>query len=197
MQKKYGRKLYSLPEFYRILYLALRTVKYMSHAKKVGIITTQFVERIMLAVTEVNQCPLCSYGHTKMALEAGMSSEEIQNLLSHSLDTVPNDEITAILFAQHYADSRANPSMEAWKRLVDTYGEAKAKGVLGAIRMIMIGNTFGIVLSSLKGRLSGKPDPRSNLLYEISMLIVFIPFLLVALIHAFISDLLKLSIISQ
>lgn len=189
MQGKYGRKLYSLPEFYRILYLALRTVKYMSRAKRSGILTAQLIERIMLAVTEVNQCPLCSYGHTKMALEAGMSSEEIQNLLSHSMEGVPDDEIAAVLFAQHYADSRANPSPEAWRRLEELYGEAKAKGILGAVRMIMLGNTLGIALSSVKGRFSGKPDPRGSPLYEISILLAFLPFFPAALVHALISDL--------
>lgn len=195
MRREYGRKLYSLPEFYRILYLALRTAKYLSRAKRHGCMTTQLVERIMLAVTEVNQCPLCSYGHTKMALEAGMSSEEIQNLLSHSLDTVPEDEIAAVLFAQHYADSRADPSMGAWRRVVDVYGEEKAKGILGAVRMIMFGNAFGIVLSSIKGRFRGKPDPRSNAFYEVSMVFALLLFLPVALIHALISEILRVPVI--
>lgn len=189
MQKVAGRKLYSLTEFYRILYLGLRTHKYLSKAQKIGSINTWFVERIMLAVTEVNQCPLCSYGHTKIALEAGMGNEEIQDLLAGSTDTVPDDEIAAVLFAQHYADSRGNPSKDAWQRIVDIYGEPKAKGILGAIRMIMLGNAFGIVLNSLKDRLKGRPDNRSNLLYEIGIILAFIVFLPVALIHTLISNL--------
>lgn len=96
MQKNYGRKLSSLSEFYRILYLWLRTGKYLFRAQKSGILSTRFIERIMLAVTEVNQCPLCSYAHTKMALEAGMSSAEIKSLLTHHLDSVPDDETTAV-----------------------------------------------------------------------------------------------------
>lgn len=195
MQKEVGKKLYSIPEFYRILYLGLRTHKFLSKEKKNGNINTKFVERIMLAVTEVNQCPLCSYGHTQIALEAGMSSKEIHNLLAGSMDTVPEDEVAAVLFAQHYADSRGKPSKDAWLRIVNIYGEEKAKGILGAIRMIMFGNTIGIVLSSLKSRIHGKPDQRSNLLYEISMMISCIIFLPIALIHALVSDLLITSII--
>ena len=195
MQKVTGRRLYSPTEFYRIIYLGLRTRKYLSKAQKTGCIDMRLVERIMLAVTEVNQCPLCSYAHTKFALEAGMSSEEIRNLLAGSTDTVPDDEIAAVMFAQHYADSRGNPSKEAWQHIVDAYGETKAKGILGAVRMIMFGNTFGIVLNSLKSRFGGNPDKRSSLLYEISMILSFIPFLPVALIHALISDLLGFDII--
>ncbi|HPE15404.1 MAG TPA: carboxymuconolactone decarboxylase family protein [Oscillospiraceae bacterium] len=168
----------------------MRTYKYTARAKKDGSLNAKLIERVMLAVTEVNQCPLCSYGHTRMALATGMSHEEIQNLLSHSLDSVPDGELEAILFAQHYADSRAQPSTEAWRRVADLYGEAKARGILGAVRMITFGNTYGIVLSSIKGRLSGKPDPRSGVLYEIAMLLAIVPFPPIALVHALISDLL-------
>ena len=195
MQQVTGRRLYSLTEFYRIIYLSLRTRKYLSKAQRNGCMDTRVVERIMLAVTEVNQCPLCSYAHTKFALEAGMSSGEIQNLLAGSTDTVPDDEIAAVMFAQHYADSRGNPSKETWQHIVDAYGETKAQGILGAVRMIMFGNTFGIVLNSLKNRFVGKPDKRSNPLYEISMILAFTPFLPVALIHALMSDLLGSEII--
>lgn len=197
MQIENGKKLYSIPESYRIIYLAMRSGKYMFRAKKNGGLTTKFIERIMLAVTEVNHCPLCSYGHTKMALEAGMSNEEIQNLLAHSMDTVPADEIAAVLFAQHYADNRAKPSSEAWRHLIDSYGETTAIGILGATRMIMFGNVIGIALSSIKGRLNGEPDRRSSLLYEISILLTCILFLPVAIVHAVFSNIIKLPIMGK
>lgn len=157
---------------------------------------TPLVERLMLAVTEVNKCPLCSYGHTKIALEAGMDNEEIQSLLAGDTNLVPPGEITAILFAQHYADSRGKPSPGTWRRVTETYGEPKAMGILGAIRLIMFGNTFGIVLNSFKGRLKGEPDKRSSIPYELSILLAFLPFLLGARVHAGISNLLRLPIVS-
>ena len=112
-----GRKLYSVPEAYWILYKGLFSVKHMFRAKKNKELPPDFIERIMLAVTEVNGCAICSYAHTKMALEAGMSNEEIQNMLSGVFDNVPTDEMAAIMFAQHYADCRGNPSQESWSRL--------------------------------------------------------------------------------
>ena len=66
-----GRKLYSITETYHILYDGLRTMKYLSEAKKEDLLDKQFIERIMLAVTEVNGCAICSYAHTRMALESG------------------------------------------------------------------------------------------------------------------------------
>lgn len=196
MQKAVIGQLYSLTEFYQILYQAMRSRKYLSRAKKSGAINLNFEEKVMLAVTEVNRCAICSYAHTKIALEAGMSNEEIHRLLHGDTEAVADDELPAILFAQHYADSRANPSKQAWQRILTVYGEDKAKGILGAIRKIMLGNALGIALGSLKGRIQGKADPRSNLLYEISMLLATILFFPVSLVHTFISGLRKAPLIS-
>jgi len=189
-----GKKLYSVRESYWILYSGMRTIKYMFKAKKNKKINQKFIERIMLAVTEVNDCSICSYAHTKMAIESGMSNEEIQNMLSGIMDDVPADEVAAVMFAQHYADTRGNPTLESWSRIVEIYGKSKAKGILGSIRTIMIGNTYGIPWSSFFNRLRGKPDKRSSLLYEISMLLgmCLIP---ISFIHAIISDLFNRPII--
>jgi AhpD family alkylhydroperoxidase len=189
-----GKKLYSVQESYWILYNGMRTVKYMLKAKKNTNLNPKFIERIMLAVTEVNDCTICSYAHTKMAIESGMSNEEIQNMLSGVIVDVPADEVAAVMFAQHYADTRGTPTLESWRRIVEIYGISKAKGILGSIRTIMIGNTYGIPWSSFFNRLRGNPDQRSSLLYEISMILstILIP---ISFIHALISDLFKKPII--
>ncbi len=191
-----GKKLYSISESYWIFYQGTRTVKYMSRARKNKVLSAEFIERIMLAVTQVNGCPACSYAHTNIALDVGMSDVEIRNMLAGVLDDVPADEISAIMFAQHYADRRGHPSKESWERIVELYGISRAKGILGAIRAIMIGNAYGIPGGSFFNRFRGKPDKRSNLLYELSMLITSIVFTPIALIHAVVSDLSKIPIIS-
>ncbi len=185
---EFGRKLYSLGEIYTILYKGIRSAPYMSKAKRKGEMNTEFIERIMLAVTEVNGCPLCSYAHARIALEAGMSNEEIHNLLSGIMENVPEEELQAAMFAQHYADSRGNPSKETWDQVVESYGLSKTKGILGAIRAIMMGNALGIPWGSFFNRFKGKPDERSNLAYELSVIVlgsVMIPF---AMVHALIAS---------
>lgn len=184
-----GRRLYSVRESYRILYNGLRTIRYLARAWWTNELSRDFIERIMLAVTGVNDCAVCSHGHAKMALEAGMSSEEIRDLLAGVMDGVPADDVPAVLFAQHYADSRGSPSKESWERIVDLYGLSRARGILGAIRMIMVGNTYGIIQGSLVNRFRGLPDPRSSLPYELSMVIAVVLFLPVALVHALVSEL--------
>lgn len=178
-----GRKLYSISETYRILYDGLRTVKYLSMAKKEDLLDKQFIERIMLAVTEVNGCAICSYAHTRMALESGMSDEEIAHILSGATDEIPTDQLPAILFAQHYAEKRARPFEGTWQRIVERYGIKKAHGILAAIRIIMIGNAYGIAFSSFTNRFKGKADERSSLLYEMSMILFGIISIPIVLIH--------------
>jgi AhpD family alkylhydroperoxidase len=192
---EFGRKLYSVKESYWIFYNGIRTIKYMFRAKKKGEISSKFTERLMLAVTEVNGCAICSYAHSKRALETGMSNEEIQKMLKGIMDDVPNDEMTAVMFAQHYADTRGTPTRESWERIVEIYGISRARGILGAIRTIMIGNTYGIPWSSFFNRLRGRSDPRCSLLYEISMILgtILVP---ISVIHALISDLFRVPIIS-
>lgn len=192
----FGRKLYSMKEIYTILYNGMRTAPYLSKAKKKGELDTEFIERIMLAVTEVNGCGVCSYAHTKMALEAGMSDKEIQNMLAGVLTDVPEDQIQSMIFAQHYADHRGKPSGEAWARIVEIYGVSKSKAILGAIRIIMMGNALGIPWSAFVGRFKGEPDERSTFLYEVGGIVLgtlFIPF---ALINAIIASLLQVKIVN-
>ncbi|MFC4600264.1 carboxymuconolactone decarboxylase family protein [Cohnella hongkongensis] len=195
MEQKLYKKIYGVKEFYVALYKGLRTFKYMNRSKKKNKMSSHFIERIMLAVTEVNGCEVCSYAHTKIALAQGMSDEEIKMLLTGLTEGIPDHEMTAIVFAQHYADSRGNPSKEAWDRIVTAYGTEKARGILGAIRMIMIGNIYGIAISAFRSRLKGKKIEKTSLLYEIRMIISIIILLPVALIHGFVSNLFNVPVI--
>ncbi|BDZ68227.1 carboxymuconolactone decarboxylase family protein [Methanobacterium ferruginis] len=189
IEPEFGKKLYSVKESYWIFYNGIRTMKYMSRARKNHKLSSKFIERIMLAVTEVNECAICSYAHSKRALETGMTTEEIQKMLRGIIEDVPDDEVTAVMFAQHYADTRGNPTLESWQRLVEIYGISRAMGILGAIRIIMIGNTYGIPWSSFFNRLKGKADPRSSLLYEINMMILGTLLIPISFIHTVISGL--------
>lgn len=194
MEQKSYKKIYKPLEFYTSLYKGIRTIKYMRKCKKNKLLSEEFIERIMLAVTEVNGCEVCSYAHTKIALEQGMDKEEIQQILSGDIQSIPADEAVAIFFAQHYADTRGKPSKDSWQRVVEEYGKEKSLGILGAIRMIMIGNIIGIPISAFASRLKKKPIKNSSLLYELGMMLSIIVFLPVVLIHVLIAFILRTSI---
>lgn len=193
-----NQALYSLKECYFITYSALRSMPHMVRARKHNDLSTVFIEKIMLAVTEVNNCRICSYAHARIALEAGVPEEEIQLLLSgKSLNDVPNEELKALLFAQHYAESRGKPSAEAWEQIMMTYDKGLALGILASIRIIMWGNAYGIPIGSITKRFKGEADERSNLFYEITTLLSVLVFVPCAMVHALIARAIRIPIIRK
>lgn len=186
MEQKFFNRIYTIGEFYTSVRLAVSTFGRYRKSVRNGEFSPEAAERIMLAVTEVNGCEVCSYVHTKIALEKGMSRGDIASMLSGGSEAVPEEEAPAILFAQHYADSRGKPSAEAWSRIVGEYGESKAFGILGAARLMMTANIYGIALSALGRRFKGQRVKRSNTLYEVGMLLSVIIFLPAAAVHALI-----------
>jgi AhpD family alkylhydroperoxidase len=113
-------------------------------------ISPEFRERLMLAVTEVNQCRYCSYAHTKMALQSGLSPGEIQHILKHNVQNSPKEELTAILYAQHWAETDGHTDPEIRKVLEGEYGAAGAEMIemiLHTMRMAnLIGNSLDYII---------------------------------------------------
>lgn len=189
------KSLATFSEAYRTLYYALRNMPTLQKARKSGLLSEHFNSRIMLAVTEVNGCNLCSYGHTTLALESGMNQTEISQLLGGEMDDTPEHEQAAILFAQHVADQRGAVSEKAWEHLITLYGEKQAEAILASVQVIMRGNTFGIPIGSLFSRISKRPifkkDERTTLAYEWGMLVAALLFLPIALVHSLLASLTK------
>lgn len=195
MEQRFFKRFYSLPELYAILVAGLRTAPRLLAGRRAGLVDVKLAERVMLAVTEVNGCEICSYAHARMALETGLATDEIRMLLAGDTASVPADEAIAIAFAQHYADSRGRPDREAWRRLLDAYGEPKALGILGAARVMMIGNAYGIAWSALTNRLRGRRVGKSSLAYEVAMLLAIVPFAPAAAVHALAAAVLRVPLV--
>ncbi len=185
------RRRFSCREVYDILYLALRSAGDFAKGKKNSAVDESFTERLMLAVTGVNDCPLCSFAHTGMALKAGLSRQEIRAALLGDFSACPPDETEGILFAQHYAESRGRPLRAAWDRVVTVYGRPAALAILGAIRMISAGNALGIPAGALGRRLRGRPAKGSSVYYETGILLFACAAFPAALLHAALAALLK------
>lgn len=184
MEQVFYKKIYSHHDFYNALVLAIRSSKYLKLNSEKKLISPQFKERIMLAVTEVNGCEACSYAHTKFALEEGMSLEEIESILKGDEKTIPQNELIAILFSQHYADEKGKTSLESWQKLISEYGQESAMVILSFIRVMMVGNIYGMAISAISDRFKKKPSGKTSLLYEISIILMFYIYLPVAIINA-------------
>jgi len=182
-RKEYKRK-FSLPELYRTYLYAPRAIAKLICNKINGLVENQFIERLHLAVTEVNGCAACSYAHTRMALNKGMSNEEITGLLNGDDTVIKPEEAKAIMFAQHFADTRGYPDRKTYNEIVREYGAEKAEVILSAVQLMMVGNMYGIPYSAFISRIKGKPYKGSSPWYEVWMLTGGALCLPVALVHS-------------
>jgi AhpD family alkylhydroperoxidase len=133
-------------------------------------ISRAFSEKIMLAVTQVNGCRYCSYAHVRMSLQAGVSEVELHDLLAGEFKHVPDNELVAVLFAQHYAEQADHYDIVAWQRLQDAYGLEAADAILTHIRVITFANLYGNAFDALLERLQFRPVRGSHFFDEVIVL---------------------------
>ena len=177
------KRKFSFSEMFRSFVFLPRAISILAANKKGKLVDEELVRRIQLAVTEVNGCPACSYQHTKMALQQGMSNEEISSFLSGGNEYIKPEEAKAIIFAQHFADARGYPMAYAYDAIVKEYGEQQARIMLAACQVMISGNMYGIPYSAFQSRRKGKPFKDSSLLFELGMLLGGVLCLPIALIH--------------
>ena len=139
----------------------------LKRAKRIKAFNKKFKERIMLAVTEVNGCELCSYVHTKIALSSGMTKENIAKILNNDTTSVPEKEAVGVMFAQNYAYSHEKQDPIINERLSNEYGFETTKAIIASAEMITMTNGMGISMHLLLNRLKFKRDKKSKILTEL------------------------------
>ena len=153
--KKFNRRLYgSFGEFLADVSMVMSNRKNIRAMMRSKTLSPAFRERLFLAVTQVNGCRYCSYFHARQALMLGISKEEIRAIGDGLLDKCPAEELTALCYAQHWAETNAQPTPEARARLLETYGKETVAQIDLALRMIRIGNLTGNLLDYILFRLS-------------------------------------------
>jgi AhpD family alkylhydroperoxidase len=141
---KYRKRLYKSPKaFFADLSFQFKHRKVFRKMKEKDLIPPFFQERLMLAVTGVNECRYCSYFHAGQALKSGISQEEIDMLLASTIESCPDEEKVALMYAQHWAETDAHPDPEALQELQKTYGPEKTEAIHVILRMIRMGNLLG------------------------------------------------------
>lgn len=113
-----------------------------------------FRERLMLAVTAVNQCRYCSYAHARMALREGLPEEQIAELLQGELQNCPPDEIHALLYAQAWAEANGLPDPLAREALQVHYRPQQIEAIELTIQVMRVANLIGNTFDYLFYRLS-------------------------------------------
>jgi AhpD family alkylhydroperoxidase len=153
---KFPRRLYNNPgEFIEDLRFIMPKRPLIKRAMRGDLIPAAFRERLMMMVTQVHGCRYCSYFHAKQALNAGISEAELQDIIAGFVpDNAPQDEYVALLYAQHWAESNAQPDPAAFQKLAETYGKEKTDAIHIILRMIRVGNLMGNLWDYLLYRIS-------------------------------------------
>jgi len=134
-----------------------------------------FSERLMLTVTSVLQCRYCNWMHSDLAAHFGVAGEDIAALLQGNLQRMDKEELPALQFAIHFAESGGRYSATELAQLRAHYDSAKVRDILLLIQFVYftnkLGNTFDAGLARLQGQASAKP----NLLVELPVLLCMTP----------------------
>ena len=177
------KKKFTLGDLYRTwVFLPVAIARFVAN-KKQQTVSSPFLERLQLAVTEVNACPACSYAHTYMALKEGLSPEEINSFLSGDGKWVQPEEAKAIMFAQHFAEQGGCPGKDAVEALETEYGVKAADIMISAVQLMLAGNIIGLPYSAFYARLKGKPYQGSSVIYEVGMLFAAFALIPPAFLH--------------
>ena len=177
MTERFNRNIYTFKTFRQDLKFMLshrklvkKTMQDLDHA---------FVEKIMTVVTAVNGCRYCSWFHARQAVSSGIAPEEIQRMMKLQFQAdASEDELMALLYAQHYAETQRQPSPEMTEKLVAAYGSEKAEEIQIVIRMITFGNLSGNTFDAFLSRFKGIKAEGSNPFFEFVFFIFGAPFLL-------------------
>ena len=114
-----------------------------------------FRERLMLAVTEVNQCRYCRTFHVGQAKQAGIPIDEITEYLKGGVpEEVPEEQKLAVCYAQHWAETDADPDLDYVEQVRETYGEDSFQAISIVLWMIRMGNLLGNTWDYFLHRLS-------------------------------------------
>ncbi len=118
------------------------------------LVAPSFRERLMLVVTGVNGCRYCSYAHAREALATGITREEIEALGRGLFADSPLEEVPALLYAQHWAETNGEPEAPVRQQVVARYGDRVVEMIDLALHMIRTGNLSGNTFDYLLYRAS-------------------------------------------
>lgn len=168
MEKYFNKRVYNLRLLLGDILFLLRNLFELNNLRKNKDINKIFQEKIMNIVSCINGCVYCKWFHAKQAIKAGISADEIKQIMEMQFETSATDyELKGLLFAQHYAETNRNPDTIFLNELNTFYGEKNAGHIILTIRMIYFGNLYGNTLDAFISRLKGVKAKNSSLLFEL------------------------------
>jgi AhpD family alkylhydroperoxidase len=142
--RRFKRRIYhSLGEALTDLRAAMSQRETLRSAMRGEGLDPAFRERLMLVVTGVNGCRYCSYFHAREALAEGISEAEIGALGNSMFQGSPPEQVPALLYAQHWAETDGRPDAAIRERIEQRYGSEVLERIDAVLRVIRMGNLMG------------------------------------------------------
>ena len=153
--KKFNRRTYqNLASFVADFKKIMSRRDQMKPLMRGELIDSAFRERLMLAVTGVNGCRYCSYAHARAALVEGIHQDEINALQDGVMENCPGDELPALFYAQHWAETQGRVEAAAHEQISKKYNEETVKAIELTLETIQMGNLLGNTVDYILYRLS-------------------------------------------
>jgi AhpD family alkylhydroperoxidase len=149
----FSKRYYTPRTLLRDLYQLVAHLPAFRRAVRSGRVSRAFAEKIMLAVTAVNDCRYCARYHTRLARRQGIPADEIGQILSSDLGEFPPQEAVALAFAQHWAETAGCPDPEMERDFRAYYGPDISQDLLHWMRLINFGNLAGNTWDAILWRL--------------------------------------------
>jgi len=173
---KFRKKIFTFQDYLKHQLRVFIDLPALISAMRTRRVSKSLEEKIMLATTGVNGCKFCSRYHVRAALKEGIAQKEINEILKMDFnEDIDESESTAILFAQHYAETDGNPEKESLERVHQIYGMEKAVDILLFLRLIYFGNLMGNTYEAFLSRLKGNKAQNSYILSEFIIFLVGFP----------------------
>ena len=133
-------------------------------------------QAFIVAVAQVNACPMCAHAHTRLAREAGVTDAELAAL--EAMDEAAFDRWTWLALAYARERTKAgfgpvDPSLHA--ELINALGRQTIRDVEDVARVMTVANRIANTLNALSDRMRGRPVPGSRLADEIFINVAFLP----------------------
>jgi AhpD family alkylhydroperoxidase len=179
MPETFAKRTFTTPLLVRsfgalVLYMPVRWITLVMPAT-----SRALREKVILGVTSVNDCRWCSWLHSGIALKHGVNLHELQSLLgSGTFGAVDEREATAVLFAQHFAETLRQPTPEARRALARQFTPWQRLEIMAWIHFIYFCNLAGNSADAWLARFRGWEVPDGHPLPEALAGLVAAPVLL-------------------
>jgi AhpD family alkylhydroperoxidase len=133
-----------------------------------------FREELMLAVSKLNDCKYCAWGHHEWAHAAGISEDELDHIEHGDPEGINRAKWVAISYVVALVSSEfKHVPRELNQQMLAHYSQHEIKEIDVVARIMDLGNRGANTFDAMLSRLNGKPAHDSHVLDEFVLSGVF------------------------